>query len=79
MAAFAHAAGVPIFPCCAERAAWTRHRIRVWDPIRPDAAADRGADVRRMTEEVFAVIDRAVRDRPEQWFWYNKRWILDPL
>jgi hypothetical protein len=32
-----------------------------------------------MTQEVFTLIEREILDRPEQWFWYNKRWILDPL
>ena len=25
------------------------------------------------------LIDEAVRKTPEQWFWYNKRWILQPV
>ncbi len=25
------------------------------------------------------VFDRAVRERPDQYFWYNKRWVLQPL
>ena len=24
-------------------------------------------------------IDEAVKKTPEQWFWFNKRWILEPV
>ena len=31
-----------------------------------------------MTQEVFTIMEQAIREMPEQWFWYNKSWILDP-
>jgi lauroyl/myristoyl acyltransferase len=33
----------------------------------------------RMTKAVMKTIDAAIRRNPEQWFWYNGRWILDPV
>jgi len=32
-----------------------------------------------MTLAVMKIIDDAIRSNPGQWFWFNKRWILDPL
>jgi len=32
-----------------------------------------------MTQAIFDIIEAAIRTDPSQWFWYNKRWILDPL
>ena len=47
--------------------------------IRPDpAATDRKVEAVRITREVMAHLDRAVRRNPGDWFWYNKRWILEP-
>jgi KDO2-lipid IV(A) lauroyltransferase len=79
MALFARHAGVPIFPCLAARQGWTRHVYRVGEPVWPDKTLDKDADVRRMTTAIMRFIEEAVRAQPEQWFWYNRRWILDPL
>ena len=32
-----------------------------------------------LTQQVIDIYDRAIRQEPEQYFWYNKRWVLDPL
>jgi KDO2-lipid IV(A) lauroyltransferase len=79
MALFARHVGAPIVPCLVSRRGWTRHRIEALPPIWPDPATDREADVRRMTEAVMAIVEAAIRRTPEQWFWFNKRWVLDPL
>jgi lauroyl/myristoyl acyltransferase len=44
-----------------------------------DPTADRDADLLRMTRTVMEHVDAAIRQTPEQWFWYNKRWVLRPL
>jgi len=78
MESFARHANVPIFPAYALREGWTRHRWVVCEPVYADPAVDRETDQRRMMQEVMTLLDRAVREHPEQYFWYNKRWILDP-
>mgnify|MGYP006919536186 FL=1 len=32
-----------------------------------------------MTQAVLANVEAAIRRAPEQWFWYNKRWVLTPV
>ena len=47
--------------------------------LRPDPdAPDRKEEARRLMREAMALIDEGVRKTPEQWFWYNSRWILQP-
>ena len=47
--------------------------------LRPDPAApDRREEAARLTREVMALLDAEIRKHPENWFWYNKRWILEP-
>ena len=47
--------------------------------LRPDPNAnDRRAEAARLTREAMALLDREVRKRPGDWFWFNKRWILEP-
>ena len=79
LALFARLAQVPIIPTVATRVGWTRHRWRTFDPIHPDPALDRDEDLHRMTQAMMDVFDRAIREEPEQYFWFNGRWILDPL
>lgn len=79
MGMFARMAGVPIVPAVVTRRGWTHHVWRVSDPIHPDLSLDRDEDIRRMTQYVMDIFDRAIRAEPEQYFWYNKRWVLDPL
>ena len=79
MATFAKSTNSPIFPIYLLRKGWTRFEIVPSDPVYPDPALDKDADVRRMTELVIARVDAAIHAHPEQWFWYNKRWVLDPV
>ena len=36
-------------------------------------------DTRRLTEKVLGGIEERIRIDPGQWFWFNKRWVLDPV
>ena len=47
--------------------------------LRPNAAAtDKKDEAARLTRKVMALLDVAVRERPGDWYWFNKRWILEP-
>ena len=79
MGLFARLADAPIFPIVVTRVGWTRHHMRLFDPVLPDHSLEREEDGRRMTQQVMNIYERIIREEPEQYFWYNKRWILDPL
>ena len=56
-----------------------RHVFNHIATLRPDPAApDRREEAARLTREAMRLLDEAVRRRPGDWFWYNKRWILEP-
>ena len=78
MAKFAKQTNVPILPLIIRRVGWTRHRAEFAEPVVPDPNVNKADDCVRLTQEVFDVMERAIRETPEQWFWFNKRWILDP-
>ena len=79
MALLARHANVPIFPAVTTRIGWTRHRIEIHEPVFADKTVDKQEDLRRVTVQVMTVLEQAIRRHPEQWFWYNKRWVLQPL
>ncbi len=79
MALFARQTNVPIFPCSTVREGLSRHRWTLHPPIYPDPSKEKSDDIQGMTQQVMKVVDAAVRAHPEQYFWFNKRWILEPL
>ena len=57
-----------------------RHVFEHVGTLRPDSAApDKKAEAERLTREAMKMIDALVRAHPEHWYWYNKRWILEPV
>ena len=48
--------------------------------LRPDpAAGDKKAEAARLTREAMKMLDERIMAHPEHWYWYNKRWILQPV
>jgi KDO2-lipid IV(A) lauroyltransferase len=79
MASFARHAGVPIYPVIMTRVGWARHVGKIHAPILSDPSLDKPADIQHMTQQVMDVVTQAIYDDPGQWFWYNKRWVLEPV
>jgi D-glycero-D-manno-heptose 1,7-bisphosphate phosphatase len=71
--------GAPILPLVMRRVSWRRFEIEFFPVLRADAKAPRDAEEARLTRETLALFDAAIRADPGQWFWYNKRWVLDPV
>ena len=78
MAFFARKSNVPVFPVICSRKGWTHHKLQYFEPIYSDTTLDKKEDIERMTKYIISIIDTAIAEQPEQWFWYNKRWVLDP-
>lgn len=78
-AMFAVKCGSPIV-VAAMRREKGRHVFDHVATLRPDpGAADKREEAARLTREAMKLLDERVRRHPEQWFWYNKRWILEPV
>lgn len=57
-----------------------RHVFNHIATLRPDPdAADKRAEAARLTRETMRLLDAAIRERPGDWYWFNKRWILEPV
>ena len=78
-AMFAVKSGSPIVVASMSRQKG-RHCFNHLATLRPDPrAADAKAEAERLTREAMRLLDGEVRRRPQDWFWYNKRWILEPV
>ena len=57
-----------------------RHVFDHIGTLRPDPAApDKKEEAARLTREAMKMLDERIQAHPEHWFWYNKRWILQPV
>lgn len=66
---------MPILVCfCLRSAADGRYTARFYPPLYPDFAADRRSEVERLTREHVALLEQCVREAPEQYFWFHRRW-----
>ncbi|MGN0854124.1 MAG: lysophospholipid acyltransferase family protein [Kiritimatiellia bacterium] len=78
-AMFAVKCGAPLV-VAAMRRRRGRHVFDHIGTLRPDPSAPDGkAEAMRLTREAMQMLDRHVQAHPEHWFWYNKRWILQPV
>ncbi|QHI69622.1 lysophospholipid acyltransferase family protein [Tichowtungia aerotolerans] len=77
-ALFAQMAKCPVIPVVLTRRGWTQHDCRVFEPIAPDPSAGKKEDRARIMQELVSVLDAEIQAHPEQYFWFNKRWVLDP-
>jgi KDO2-lipid IV(A) lauroyltransferase len=76
-ARFAQLAKCPIYPVVARRVGWTKHDAVLLDPILPDPKLDKALDQQRMMQELMTALSEEICKTPEQYFWYNKRWVLN--
>jgi KDO2-lipid IV(A) lauroyltransferase len=55
-----------------------RYRHVYDPPIRWTPTGDRQADIAALTQEMADMIERWVREAPEQWLWMHRRWKTQP-
>ena len=51
-----------------------RLRLTIYPPLALSRTGDREADVRSAMTDVNAILERWIRERPEQWLWLHRRW-----
>jgi KDO2-lipid IV(A) lauroyltransferase len=55
-----------------------RHRVRVWPALEPSRNPDPAEALREDIAAWHAVLEAAIREHPEQWVWYHRRWKTRP-
>jgi len=78
-AAFAVKAGSPIVVAIMSRQNG-KHVFNHIATLRPDpSAADKKEEARRLTREALTLLSDEIMKNPGDWYWFNKRWILEPV
>jgi Kdo2-lipid IVA lauroyltransferase/acyltransferase len=65
---------VPLVPVRIERTTGAHFRITAEPPLEVVATGDLHADTLAIMRQINDVLERWIRDRPEQWFWLQRRW-----
>ena len=78
-ATFAVKCGCPIVVAVMTRQGG-RHVFNHIATLRPDPnAADKKEEARRLTRETLKLLSDEIMKNPGDWYWFNKRWILEPV
>lgn len=65
---------VPVVPLFCLRAPDGRYRLKILPPVAATRTGALRADIQTLTQQLMTTVETAVRQNPEQWFWFHKRW-----
>lgn len=68
----------PILVAVLERMGRGRFRARAVLVAEPDPKRDETEEVFRLTREITAALEGAIRERPDHWYWIHRRWKTPP-
>ncbi len=66
--------GVPVIPAFCIRGDDGSLKLEAGPPLSLVKTSDYNHDITTNTQKMCDVIEDAIRRRPEQWFWFHKRW-----
>ena len=66
--------GCPLVPVRIERLGPARFRLSSFESIAPPGGGDRQADAVAVMAAFNDILERWIRDKPEQWLWLHRRW-----
>ncbi|MCO5061271.1 MAG: lysophospholipid acyltransferase family protein [Kiritimatiellae bacterium] len=76
-ALFARHTHVPVCIGHVRRVGWTKHVWEFLPPMWSDPALSKEEDAQRILQTAADHFSEAIRRHPEQYFWFNKRWVLE--
>jgi KDO2-lipid IV(A) lauroyltransferase len=65
---------LPIVPVHLERLGGARFRITLEEPVSHPQLGNRQEEAKAMMTEVNQILERWIRQRPEDWLWLHRRW-----
>ncbi|MCF8720302.1 lysophospholipid acyltransferase family protein [Nitrospina gracilis] len=78
LAALSYSTGAPILPIFSIPIGKGRYKIVYKPPLKLEKTDDKEADIFRWTEQCEKVLEEIIRDYPEPWMWFHRRWKSRP-
>jgi len=71
--------GAPLLSMlCFRDGANDRYHVKIYPPVAITPTGDMGADERQIIMALNERLEDAIRQAPEQWFWFHRRWKKEP-
>ena len=77
-AVFAQRCGAPVAPAFIVRLPRKGHRIILSPPLYAEESDDPGQVIVSLTARMTQVMEERIRQYPDHWWWFQRRWITDP-
>ena len=77
-AVFAQRCGAPVVPAFIVRLPRKGHRIILSPPLYAEEADDPRQVIVSLTARMTQVMEERIRQYPDHWWWFQRRWITDP-
>lgn len=65
---------MPVVPIFCLRGARGKYQLKVLPPVTYKRTTSLRHDIQAYTQVLMDMLEDAIRDDPEQWFWFHKRW-----
>lgn len=65
---------VPVVPLFCVRGDDGRYTVKVYPPVNFKRSASLRSDIPAFTQELMNTLEDVIKEYPEQWFWFHKRW-----
>ena len=66
--------GAPLLVAVIRRIKASRHKIFIEGPVTIEKTGDLKTDSLRLTQKWTSILERLIREQPEQWVWFHRRW-----
>jgi len=73
-AVFAKKFKVPVIPVFIVRKAEGGHRVIMHEPLYDEETGNKDDDIYQLTTKMTNIIDATIRQYPDEWLWFQKRW-----
>jgi KDO2-lipid IV(A) lauroyltransferase len=68
-----------VLPITMLREGWFKHRWILNEPVQSNPKLSGKEDRKHITQHCLDQLSPSILEHPEQYFWYNKRWVLQPF
>jgi len=77
-ALFSIRTGLPLLPAFDIRTGILTHKVIFFPPLYPREDMKRDDAIRELTQRHVRILERVIREYPEQYFWFHRRWKTRP-